>query len=110
MSDNKVSTISVQAFKNHQDQHPDVCLIDVREEDEWKAMRIPGAHLIPKDQLPSAIKSLVPDRTCPVYLHCRGGVRSFQAAEHLITLGYENVYSIDGGLMAWEACGYPIEC
>lgn len=106
---NKVKTIDVQEFKKHHDANPNLCLIDVRELNEWQEVHIPGALHIPQDTLPAQIAKKIPDYNQPIYLHCRGGVRSLHAAQKLIELGYKEVYSLDGGITAWEKCGYPIK-
>ena len=108
MKDYEIKTINVHDLKALYDATPDLCLIDVRELDEWQTMHIPGAWHIPKDSLVSLIDIKVPKRSHPIYLHCRGGVRSLYAAQCLIELGYQRVYSIDGGIMEWADAGYPI--
>jgi len=104
---NKIKTIDVHELKTRMDQQDDLCLIDVRELDEWQALRIPGAVHIPKDTISQAILSQTTNKTDPVYLHCKGGVRSMYAAQYLMDMGYQDVYSINGGIMEWAKCGYP---
>lgn len=72
-------------------------------------VRIAAAILIPKDEITSKIATIFPEREKPLYLHCKGGVRSLHAATCLIDLGYKEVYSIDGGIAEWERVGFPIE-
>lgn len=109
MIDPKINTINIHEFKKQYDTLKPLFLIDVREESEWQNAHIPRAIHIPKDQLIARIASIVQDHKAPIYLHCRGGVRSLHAAEQLVALGYEQVYSMDGGIMAWEKAGYPVE-
>ncbi|WP_133127988.1 rhodanese-like domain-containing protein [Legionella nagasakiensis] len=109
MTDNQVATITVHELKRRRDADPKLCLIDVRELHEWQEGRIAGARHIPKDKLTTQIEQEIPKRDCPIYLHCRGGVRSLYAADCLIKMGYQHVYSVDGGIMEWEICGYPVE-
>ncbi len=109
MTEPKINTISVQELKKRRDLNPELCLIDVREDDEWQEQHIPGALHIPKDALVECISAKVPEREKPIYLHCRGGVRSLHAANHLLALGYKEVYSVDGGIVEWVKSGYPIE-
>lgn len=109
MTDHKVHTISVHELKKRRDADPKLCLIDVREDYEWQEQHIPGALHIPKDVLVEHIKATVPKHDQPIYLHCRGGVRSLHAANHLLAMGYKEVYSIDGGIAEWEKSGYPVE-
>lgn len=103
-----IPSIDVTSLKQYYDNTPDVCIIDVREADEWAQGHIPKAHHIPKDQLSARIHEIGVDTTHPIYLHCRSGVRSLQAAAQLQDLGYTDVYSVDGGIIAWVNAGYPI--
>ncbi|KTC84882.1 rhodanese-like domain-containing protein [Legionella brunensis] len=109
MNENKIATINVQELKKRLDANPTLCLIDVREHYEWQTLRIPGAIHIPKDELPSRIETHIPDLNQPVYLHCKGGVRSLFAANYLLEMGYKEVYSVDGGIIEWVMLGYPVE-
>ena len=104
-----VQTINVHELKNKMELNNHLCLIDVREMDEWNEIRIPGAIHIPKDEISLQIESHVSDKSLPIYLHCRGGVRSLYAAQSLLNLGYKEVYSVDGGIVEWAMFGYPIE-
>ncbi|TAL60435.1 MAG: rhodanese-like domain-containing protein [Legionella sp.] len=104
-----LKTIDVHTLKKQMDIQPDLCLIDVREMEEWEAQRIPGASLIPKDQIIVKIATQVSDKNQPIYLHCRSGARSLYAAQSLIEQGYQEVYSVDGGILEWAMQGYPVE-
>lgn len=109
MREAKINTIDVHELKKRRDANLNLCLIDVRESHEWQALRIPGALHIPKDELPANIEALIPERDRPIYLHCKGGVRSLYAANCLLNMGYQEVYSIDGGIAEWAMVGYPVE-
>ena len=109
MVEQQINTINVEELKNRYDAAPDLCLIDVREDDEWASEHIPGAYHIPKDNLIDHIELRAPDRSQPIYLYCCGGVRSLQAAHTLLEMGYKQVYSVDGGIVEWESAGYPIK-
>jgi sulfur-carrier protein adenylyltransferase/sulfurtransferase len=78
----------------------DVQLIDVREEWEWQIARIPGARLIPLDQLPSQIATLDPSREAVIY--CKSGVRSMHAAYELEDAGFTRVANLAGGILRWS--------
>ncbi len=85
-------------------------LIDVREDGEWAAGNIPGAHHIPRSYLELRVDNIVPDRSTPVVLYCAGGVRSVYAARTMIEdLGYEDVKSMIGGITLWKDGGMPVE-
>ncbi|KTD10683.1 Rhodanese domain protein [Legionella gratiana] len=104
-----IKTINVHELKNKMKNYPDLCLIDVRELNEWEEFHIPGAIHIPKDSIISSIESKIPNKNQAIYLHCKAGVRSLYAAQSLITLGYQEVYSVNGGILEWASSGYPIE-
>lgn len=109
MNEQKIATIDVHQLKKLRDANPDLCLIDVRELHEWQELRIPGAIHIPKDELPGCISARIPEQDKPIYLHCKGGLRSLYAANCLMEMGYKEVYSVDGGIAEWIMFGYPIE-
>lgn len=109
MTESNVLAIDVHELKNRRDSNPNLCIIDVREPHEWQEVHIPGALHLPKDELPSCIQDKIPELDTPLYLHCKGGVRSLQAAKRLVELGYREVYSVEGGITAWETSGYPVE-
>ena len=108
MTNPKIKTINVHELKKRMECDPDLCLIDVREQEEWNEVHISGAALIPKDTIVSYIEDKIPNKNQAVYLHCKGGVRSLFAAQLLMDLGYQEVYSVDGGIMQWISTGYPI--
>ncbi|KTD32953.1 Rhodanese domain protein [Legionella nautarum] len=109
MIEPKINTIDVHELKKRLDTNPNLCLIDVRELHEWQSLHIPGALHIPKDELAAKIEALIPEREKPIYLHCKAGVRSLYAANCLLNMGYQELYSIDGGIAEWAMVGYPVE-
>jgi rhodanese-related sulfurtransferase len=82
-------------------------LVDVREQYERDAGRIPGdsAH-IELDRLTAEAGSIDRERT--VVFYCRSGSRSALAAQAFATAGYD-AHNLDGGLKAWVSGGLPIE-
>jgi rhodanese-related sulfurtransferase len=83
-------------------------IVDVREPSEWAETGVPQrALLIPLGQLDRHIDQITKGR--PVYTICRSGNRSMVAAKKLARLGYTDVNSIDGGIIAWIAAGLPVK-
>lgn len=109
MTKHNVKTIDVHQLKNKMDAQSGLYLIDVRELEEWHIAHIPGAIHIPKDEIKSRIESKIEDKSLPIYLYCRSGVRSLYAAHCLLELGYQDVYSVDGGILDWASFGYPVQ-
>lgn len=80
-------------------------LLDVREDDEWDAGHAPGAVHVVMGAIPERTAELPPDRT--IVCICRVGGRSGAVAVALAGAGYD-VRNVDGGMLAWEAAGYPV--
>jgi rhodanese-related sulfurtransferase len=83
-----------------------VQLIDVREDYEWDAGRIPGARHLPLPEVAGQAESI--DRETPVVFVCRVGGRSAMAAQAFRRAGYD-AYNLEGGMLAWAGRGLPLE-
>ena len=78
----------------------DTLLIDVREPEEWEIDHIPEARLIPLQTIPSRANDLPKD--VEILIHCKAGMRSARACEYLMSLGFENVVNVTGGMDAFR--------
>jgi adenylyltransferase/sulfurtransferase len=76
-------------------------LIDVREQNEWDIVHIPGAVLIPKGEFLTgkALESLPSDK--PVILQCKSGARSAEVLAVLKGAGFSDATHVGGGVLAW---------
>ncbi|MGW3269627.1 rhodanese-like domain-containing protein [Streptomyces sp. NPDC001056] len=83
----------------------ELTLVDVREDDEWAARHPAGAVHAALSALPAALSDL-PDG--PLAFVCRTGTRSMRGGAQAIRAGRSSVYSVAGGLEAWEAAGLPV--
>ncbi len=81
-------------------------LLDVRTVGEFQSGHLAGAANIPVEQLAQRLAEV--PRDLPIVLYCRSGNRSAAAARLLRSVGYESVYDL-GGIIAWQAQGYPIQ-
>lgn len=97
---------------------PGTLLIDIREPAEFRRGFIPGAVFVPRGLLEFEIHALVqrsasdqdtPPEDTRILLYCGTGGRSALAAETLNRMGYTDVTSLDGGIVAWAQAGLPIE-
>ena len=84
-------------------------IIDVRENDEFAEGHISGARNVSRGVLERKVRNVVPDPLLPILLYCSCGSRSALAADNLQKIGYQNVYSLKGGLSAWLEAGGVVE-
>ncbi len=84
-------------------------LVDIREPDEVAGGSPPGATRIVRGFLELQIEDVVRDSSTPVVLLCAGGSRSLLAADDLLRLGFDQVYSVVGGFSRWKTDGLPVE-
>jgi rhodanese-related sulfurtransferase len=89
--------------------HRDAVVVDVREDKEWATGRIPHARHIPLGQLTSRLKELEKFKKKPIVVGCRSGHRSASACATLKKSGFEEVYNLKGGIIAWEQANMPVE-
>ncbi|MEP5610743.1 MAG: rhodanese-like domain-containing protein [Cyclobacteriaceae bacterium] len=92
--------ISVQALKELIDQSAEFQLIDVREQHEFEICNLEG-ELIPMGEIPQQFEKVSKDKQ--VVIHCRSGARSADVIRYLEqNHGYENLYNLVGGVLAWS--------
>ncbi len=105
----RVRHCTVDDVKLKMDDKEDFVLIDVREESEYAAGKIPGAVHLSKGVIERDIEKRFPEPNTPLILYCGGGFRSAMAADNLQKMGYTNVTSMDGGWSAWNEARFPTE-
>jgi molybdopterin/thiamine biosynthesis adenylyltransferase/rhodanese-related sulfurtransferase len=86
----------------------DVVLIDTREPHEYKEAHLVDGKLVPPGLLADEIEAAAPDKSARTILYCRSGNRSALAAAQMQSLGYDNVASMAGGILAWQEQGLPV--
>ncbi|PKL74951.1 MAG: hypothetical protein CVV27_17875 [Candidatus Melainabacteria bacterium HGW-Melainabacteria-1] len=104
-----VTTISVtEAHKWLADPNASWKILDVRTPQEFAQGRIQGADNL--DFYLGDFKAQLErmDRNQPMILYCRSGSRSGKTLAIMRELGFRNVYEIQGGILAWQAAGYPL--
>ena len=77
-----------------------VTVVDVRTAAEYRDKHIPGAVLVPNESIAGEPPSQLPDKDAVLLVYCRTGVRSKQASDKLVGLGYTRVYDF-GGIADW---------
>ncbi len=81
-------------------------LLDVREPDEFIAMRVEGSLLIPMSQLGARLNEVPRDR--PVMVICATGNRSGNVVGYLLSAGWTDVGNVAGGIETWARMGLPV--
>jgi rhodanese-related sulfurtransferase len=76
-------------------------IVDVRTKEEYDEGHIPGAVLLPLDDIDAAsAASVLPDKNVMLLVYCRSGRRSKLASEQLLALGYTDIREF-GGILDW---------
>ena len=81
-------------------------ILDVRTPEEFAAGHIPGALNIPNETIGTDEIPQLPEKEQRIYVYCRSGNRSKQAAEKLVALGYTDIVEI-GGIIDWPGETVP---
>lgn len=109
-----MTNIQAKNSINPHDLHRRICdgtaveLLDVRTPGEFSNAHVPGARLIPLDDLDAAayLKQRAPDK--PIYVLCQSGGRARKAIEKFRRAGFENCVLVEGGTQAWIDAGLPV--
>lgn len=97
--------ITAQEAKEIMDAEEGYIILDVRTQAEYDEKHIPGAIVIPHDEIEEKAEQLLPDKDQLLLVYCRSGRRSKLAAEALVKLGYTNIKEF-GGIINWP---YEVE-
>src|SRR5208282_2580955 len=78
---------------------------------EYREIHADGARLVPLDRFDPAVvvasRSGAPGE--PLYVICRTGSRAKQACEKILATGFTDVVLVEGGTLAWEQAGLPVQ-
>ncbi len=88
--------------------HEKAVVIDVCEPNEFASGHVGGARNVPLGQLEKQLEATVKNKQLPLILVCASGMRSGRALAVAKKLGYENAYSLAGGMGAWRAANMPV--
>lgn len=100
--------IDAQQVRSRLDRaQSDWSLLDVRDPDEWRETRVPGAQHVHVGELPSKAKEL--DRGVHYTVMCASGARATIAASVLLRAGFNTVDLFLGSIGAWKSSGFEIE-
>jgi rhodanese-related sulfurtransferase len=103
-------TISPRELQQHWQAGP-VEAIDVRTPVEFRELHAPQTLNVPLDQLrpTDLMQGRQGSSDAPLYIFCRSGNRARKAWQKFHEAGYDQVVVVDGGMLAWEEAGLPVE-
>jgi rhodanese-related sulfurtransferase len=87
----------------------DAVVLDVRDAAEYKSGHITNARNVPEAELDSRAKELEKVKAKPIIVSCGRGNRSAGIASKLRKLGFAEVFSLRGGVAAWQQANMPLE-
>lgn len=96
MPNNTYEKISMSEGLARMESDENYILLDVRRADEFESGHIPGAVNLPNEEIGTEEIPSLPDKTQTIYIYCRSGNRSKQAADKLLALGYTNLIEFGG--------------
>jgi rhodanese-related sulfurtransferase len=99
-----LTNVTVQQL--HEATQAGALVLDVREPFEFAEGHVEGAVLVPLATVAARAGEFPKDE--PVYVFCRTGNRSLQAAQTLVAAGYADVRNVEGGIVAWTAARLPV--
>lgn len=88
--------------------HDDAVVLDVREDSEFNSGHILNSVHIPQGNLKTRIGELEKHRGKPIIVSCRSGNRAGKACAALKKEGFDTVYNLAGGVMAWQSANLPL--
>ena len=105
-----MNTGSPSTLRERLQTDPAPAVLDVRTPAEFQQVHVPGAQLVPLDQLkPEHLTDCGIHKDAALYLLCRSGQRATVAATRLESAGYRQCHVVEGGTLAWEQAGFPVE-
>lgn len=100
-----VKTVDVKTFAEKLNSTQNPQLLDVRTPEEFNGDHIENAANVNWNGDDFVAKANQYDKSKPIFVYCKVGGRSSQAAAKLAELGFTEVYNLDGGFMKWNAAG-----
>jgi rhodanese-related sulfurtransferase len=103
-----IAVLNHEEFSKRISAVGDIQLIDVRTAEEVAEGTIAGAINFDFRADGFEKKVIVLDKTKPVYVFCRSGGRSADAASIMKELGFTEIYDLGGGMIEWKASGKEV--
>lgn len=102
-------TVKAQEFEDLLKTPAQKVLLDVRTPEEYAMNHIPGSNNlnVNASDFEAQVKTI--DKNSEIFVYCKSGSRSADAATILNQLGFTKVYNLDGGILAWQGANKPVE-
>lgn len=104
-SSKSIQTIDVKSFAEKLKTTKNTQLLDVRTPEEYATEHIGNAVNVNWNGDDFITKASKYDKSKPVFVYCKVGGRSAQAADKLAELGFKEIYNLNGGIMKWNIAG-----
>ena len=101
-----IKELDAQTLKAYLDEGKKIRLLDVRSAAEMAQGIIPKAEKLPLHTLPLRLNEIDSEDVCILY--CRSGARSAQGVGFMNAQGFDNVFNLRGGIIAWQQMGLPL--
>lgn len=100
-----VQTVDVKTYAEKLKTIQNPQLLDVRTPEEFASEHIDNATNVNWNGSDFETKAATYDKSKPVFVYCKVGGRSAQAANKLAEMGFKEIYNLEGGIMKWNASG-----
>ncbi len=105
----QVKEITIEQARSRLRENREAALLDVREDDEWRAGHAVEAQHLGRGVLERDIERVLSAKEKEIIFYCGGGYRSILAAEVAQRMGYTNVVSLIGGYKGLVAAEWPMK-
>ncbi len=102
-SSKAIQTVDVKSYAEKLKTTENPQLLDVRTPAEFSTGHIENAKNVNWNGSDFIAEANKYDKSKPIFVYCKVGGRSAQAADKLVQLGFTEIYNLDGGIMKWDA-------
>ncbi len=102
-----VQTLDVKTYAEKLKNTEKPQLLDVRTPEEFGVEHLENADNVNINSADFETKAAKYDKSKPIFVYCKVGGRSAQAADKLVAMGFTEVYNLEGGIMKWTTAGMP---
>ena len=103
-----IPEVTPEEVKSDIDNNEKIILLDVRTPEEYAKTHIEKSVNLPLDEVSKKIVSIIPNKNQFIYVYCFSGARSISAVKQMLDLGYNNVFNMPNGILAWRLKRYPL--